>query len=153
MRSLTPTALSILARSGSKEGIITKCAVDPETNDVYATVERMEDGVEVGLVKYEITPEGVQTEVSFHIRINELKLINLGARCILITCDQPVSYTRTSRPSGRYPLLFRRPEFGHPAFRRGYRDCTARRARRRCRTCMFLSFMEVQEVELTGRLR
>jgi hypothetical protein len=66
MRSLTPTALSILARDGKEEGRITKCAVDPETNDVYATTERMEDGVEVGLVKYEITPEGVQTEVSFH---------------------------------------------------------------------------------------
>lgn len=66
MRSLTPTALSILARNGKEEGRITKCAVDPETNDVYATTERMEDGVEVGLVKYEITPEGVHTEVSSH---------------------------------------------------------------------------------------
>ena len=72
MRSLTPTALSILARSGKEEGRITKCAVDPETNDVYATTERMEDGAEVGLVKYEITPEGVQAEVSFHIRFHEI---------------------------------------------------------------------------------
>lgn len=67
MRSLTPTALSILARKGKEEGRITKCAIDPETNDVYATTERMEDGVEVGLVKYEITPEGVQAEVSCSI--------------------------------------------------------------------------------------
>jgi hypothetical protein len=87
MRSLTPTALSILARSGKEEGKITKCAVDPETNDVYATTEKKEDGVEVGLVKYEITPEGIQTEVSFHIRFNEVKLINVGARSVLVTCD------------------------------------------------------------------
>jgi hypothetical protein len=66
MRSLTPTALFILSRNGKEEGRITKCAVDPETNDVYATTERMEDGVEVGVVKCEITPEGVQTEVGFH---------------------------------------------------------------------------------------
>jgi hypothetical protein len=126
MRSLTPTALSILARNGKEGGRITKCAVDPETNDLYATVERMEDGVEVGLVKYEITPEGVQAEVSFHIRINELKLINVGARIILISCDQPLAYTRTPRPSGRHPLLFRRPKSGHPTLRRRYSDRTAR---------------------------
>ena len=139
MRSLTPTALTVLARNGKEEGRITKCAVDPETNDVYATIEKMEDGVEVGLVKYEIIPEGVQTEVSFHLLFNEPQLMNAGARCILITCDQPFSYTRAPRPSGRYPLLFRRPESGHPALRRRYRDCTAGRARRRCRTRMSLA--------------
>jgi hypothetical protein len=64
MRSLTPTSLSILARTGKEEGRITKCTVDPETNDVYATVERLEDGVEVELVKYELTPDGVLSEVS-----------------------------------------------------------------------------------------
>jgi hypothetical protein len=126
MRSLTPTALSILARNAKEEGRITKCAVDPETNDVYATAERMEDGVEVGLVKYEVTPEGVQIEVSFHFRINEPNLINVGAWRVLITCDEPLSYSRTSRPSGRYPLLFRRPESGHFTLWGRYRDRTAR---------------------------
>lgn len=107
MRSLTPTALSILARNGKEEERITKCAVDPETNDVYATVGRMEDGVEVGLVKYEITPEGIETEVCYNSHCGELKLIKLGAGSVLITREQPLSGTRTSRPSGRYSLLLR----------------------------------------------
>lgn len=132
MRSLTPTALSILARSGKEEGRITKCAVDPETNDVYATMERMEDGGEVALVKYEITHEGIQTEVSFYLDSQEVQLINVGARIIFIACDQPLSGTRTPRPSGRYPLLLRRPKSSHPALRRRYCDRTARRTRWRC---------------------
>jgi hypothetical protein len=136
MRSLTPTALSILAWSGKEEGRITKCAVDPETNDVYATTEKKEDGVEVGLVKYEITPEGVQTGVSFYSHSEEFKLIITGTRSILVTCDQPLPGTRTSRPSGRYPLLFRRPKSSHPALRRRHRDHTARRTGWRCWTRM-----------------
>jgi hypothetical protein len=136
MRSLTPTALSILARNGKGEVRITKCAVDPETNDVYATTEKKEDGVEVGLVKYEITPEGVQAEVSFCIHSKELKLIITGARSILVTCNQPLPGARTSRPSGGYSLLFRRPKSGHPALRRRHRDHTARRTGWRCWTRM-----------------
>ena len=135
MRSLTPTALSILARNGREEGGITKCAVDPETNDVYATVERMEDGVEVALVKYEITPEGVQTEVSFFLLSLWVKLTNIGAGIILITCDQPISGTRAPRPSGRHSLLFRRPKSGYPALRRRHRDRTARGTGWRCWAC------------------
>ena len=73
MRSLTPTALSILARPEKDGGRITKCTVDPETGDVYATNERMEDGVEVGLVKYEITSDGVLSEVSYSSSLNYSK--------------------------------------------------------------------------------
>jgi hypothetical protein len=59
MRSLTPTALSILAQPGEDNGsIITKCAIDPETHDVYATIEDVGDDVGVSLVKYQIGQDG-----------------------------------------------------------------------------------------------
>jgi hypothetical protein len=66
MRSLTPTALSVLPLVDGLSGdCITRCAIDPETNDVYATIEKLEDGVEVTLVKYEVAMDGrVQNEVS-----------------------------------------------------------------------------------------
>lgn len=64
MRSLTPTDLSILAQPDTgNSSRITKCAIDPETHDVYATIEAMGDGVEISLVKYETGANGAQHEV------------------------------------------------------------------------------------------
>jgi hypothetical protein len=120
MRSLTPTALSILGRTGGGvEGSITKCAVDPETNDVYATMEASGEGVEVGLVRYEITPEGVQSEVSLNFWTEVwIELTTTGAWLVLVARHQPVPCPSTPGAGGGYSLLLRRPESGHSAIRR-----------------------------------
>jgi len=67
MRSLTPTALSILARPDTgNSSRITKCAFDPETHDAYATIESVGDGVEISLVKYGTGVNVAQHEVCLH---------------------------------------------------------------------------------------
>lgn len=67
MRSLTPTALSILAQPATNNSSrITRCAIDPETHDVYATIESVGEGVEVSLVKYETGADGAQHEVCLY---------------------------------------------------------------------------------------
>lgn len=67
MRSLTPTALSILAQpEKGDDSRITKCAIDPETHDVYATIESVGDGVEISLVKYGTGVDVAQHEVRLH---------------------------------------------------------------------------------------
>jgi hypothetical protein len=63
MRSLTPTGLTFLQRSKhSPELRITKVAVDPESNVVYAILEKRDEGVQVEVVKYETFEDGSVTQ-------------------------------------------------------------------------------------------
>lgn len=65
MRSLTPTSHTIY-EPGPSSGAsrITKAAIDPENGHIYAAVERRDEGVEVDILKFEVSEEGVtSTEV------------------------------------------------------------------------------------------
>jgi hypothetical protein len=67
MRSLTPTGLTFLPRGEKSSGSrITKVAIDPEADIVYAILEKRNEGIEVEIVKYETLEDGAVTqEVSF----------------------------------------------------------------------------------------